>query len=210
MDADTEAFILLLLADGNLPTGSFVASSGLESFITHGFFDSHLSVSTDIRTPQSALANRTLTHYISDNLDSYGHSALPFVADAHAVARGYVEALSDDSTNSNEAQENALRKLRSLDALYECMTLNEVTRRASSTQGVALLTLLSKGFSKPVHLDDLVNPNAYNRTNSDGEHLLRLSDTLKLIIRKAETPGHLPICWGVLTAALNLSVGMLD
>ena len=54
MNSDDEAYILMLLSDGNLPTGkcqvirvdrahltrlegSFVASAGLESYVTHGF-----------------------------------------------------------------------------------------------------------------------------------------------------------------------------
>jgi hypothetical protein len=35
-----------------------------------------------------------------------------------------------------------------------------------------------------------------------------LVDSLKLSIRKGDTPGHLPICWGVLTACLLLPKGM--
>ena len=32
-------------------------------------------------------------------------------------------------------------------------------------------------------------------------------DKLKLAVRREETHGHLPVCWGVLTAALGLSLG---
>jgi len=33
---ERETYLLLLLSDSNLPTGGFVASSGLESFYAHG------------------------------------------------------------------------------------------------------------------------------------------------------------------------------
>ncbi|KAF8484238.1 hypothetical protein JB92DRAFT_3264389, partial [Gautieria morchelliformis] len=33
---EIEQYILLLLSDGNLPTGSFAPSSGLESYVKHG------------------------------------------------------------------------------------------------------------------------------------------------------------------------------
>jgi urease accessory protein len=208
MDSDTESYILLLLADGNLPTGSFVASSGLESFITHGFFDSQASsiANSEPRLPSAALANRAIINYITDNLGSYSHSALPFVSDAHTLAQNYsdyLQVLADDDhreTLAKALEQSTLQKLCSLDALYECMTLNDVSRRASTTQGVALLTLLAKGFCKPPHL-------ALSAGSAEEESLFRLSDRLKAMIRKGETPGHLPICWGFLTAALNLSLG---
>ncbi|KAL4076215.1 hypothetical protein J3A83DRAFT_4068339, partial [Scleroderma citrinum] len=164
-----ETFILLLLADSNLPTGSFVASSGLESYTTHGFL-SLASTKTD-----GTLA------FVRDSLHSYAHSALPFTSDAHAI----VAALAQ----SDRDTQRALASLIALDRLYESMTLNHVARRASTAQGTALLTLYTKSFSP-----------------AGSSMAATLVDQLKLAARRGDIHGHLPVCWGVLTAALGLSL----
>ncbi|KZT24575.1 hypothetical protein NEOLEDRAFT_1156816 [Neolentinus lepideus HHB14362 ss-1] len=186
MDDDTQAYILLLLSDGNLPTGSFVASAGLESYIAHGF-------------AASIPALDSTTNFIRDSLSSYARSALPFVHDAHeAVSRlGNWEILDD-------YLESTLNQLKALDELYENMTLNHVTRRASKTQGVALLTLYSRGFSKPL-LSQYVTQTDPSMEEQRDAVMAKLVDCFKLEIRREETPGHLPVCWAVLTAALGLS-----
>lgn len=83
----------------------------------------------------------------------------------------------------------------SLDAFYESITLNHVARRASTSQGVALLTLYSKAFAPPSS-----SPNIHP--------VASLVDQLKLAVRRGDTPGHLPLCWGVLTGALQLSLSV--
>jgi len=82
------------------------------------------------------------------------------------------------------------------------MTLNHVARRASMSQGVALLTLYSKGFSRPPSLS------AFSGAESHAHEgrMRKLLDQLKLRVRREEVFGHLPICWGVLTAALGLTL----
>lgn len=159
-----DEYVLLLLADSNLPTGSFVASSGLESYNTHGF----------LAHPHGA----ALLAFIHDSLHSYAHTALPVVSDAHRVV-----ALVD--------LRDPIPALMSLDAFYESITLNHVARRASTSQGVALLTLYTKAFAPP-----------------DTHPLASLVDQLKLAVRRGDTHGHLPLCWGVLTGALGLSLGV--
>ncbi|KAH7916253.1 hypothetical protein BJ138DRAFT_1169338 [Hygrophoropsis aurantiaca] len=171
-----ETYILLLLSDSNLPTGSFVASSGLESYVKHGFL-----------SPGSAMDDTI--NFIQDSLKTYAWSALAFVSDAHLLISTYFE-------QEESSVDSILEKLVALDEVYETMTLNHVTKRASKSQGVALLTLYSKGFSRP-NKDDL---------SSHETRLSALIDKLKLMIRREETHGHLPICWGVLTAALGLSL----
>ncbi|KAH0839808.1 hypothetical protein J3R83DRAFT_753 [Lanmaoa asiatica] len=166
-----DEYVLLLLADSNLPTGSFVASSGLESYNTHGF----------LATPHSA----ALIGFIHDSLHSYAHAALPVVSDAHRIVAPL-------STTPAEPVGDPLASLMSLDAFYESITPNHVARRASTSQGVALLTLYSKAFAPP--------PNTHP--------VASLVDQLKLAIRRGDTHGHLPLCWGVLTAALQLSLGV--
>lgn len=192
MDDDNETYILLLLSDSNLPTGSFVASSGLESYVKHGF--------------ASTPATTTVT-FVQDSLAAYAHSALPFVSDAHRIVeelrRSECLRLVEERKNAGHfsARDKALSSLAALDNLYDTMTLNHVARRASRSQGVALLTLYSKGFSRPSAL-----PAVIPDTEKDDNGMSDLLEKFKLMARKEETPAHLPVCWGALTAALGLSL----
>ncbi|KLO20223.1 hypothetical protein SCHPADRAFT_35864 [Schizopora paradoxa] len=202
MDDQTESYLMLLLADGNLPTGSFVASSGLESYIKHGFFGSSSSSSPQPVASASALVNQQVVDFIQDSLNSFAHSALPFVSDAHKVmeelSASIVDGIDEDTRASR--RDTALQRLKSLDDLYHVMTLNDPLRRASKSQGVALLTLYSKGFSKP----RLARPEQQLR--DEDEHIHKFVETFKTQIRREETHGHLPVCWGILTAALGLGL----
>ncbi|KZT05650.1 uncharacterized protein LAESUDRAFT_743894 [Laetiporus sulphureus 93-53] len=198
MDNDNEAYILLLLSDSNLPTGSFVASAGLESYVTHGFLSS---------PPSSHLRDRlgATMDFVRDSLAAYARSALPFVSDAHQA----MKTLCDTELHAfEEMLESTLVRIKNLDNLYEAMTLNQVSRRASRSQGVALLTLYSKGFARPPslerHLDnsDLADDRQTRRESFAGRFMGRL----KLEIRREDTQGHLPVCWGVLTSSLGLSL----
>ncbi|KAG6875434.1 hypothetical protein C0992_003840 [Termitomyces sp. T32_za158] len=171
---DDEAYVLLLLADSNLPTGSFVASAGLESYVAHGF----------PAAGAGAGAESKILGFVQDSLGAYARSALPFVSDAHRVVR-----------RAAGGAAGAMRDLVALDGMYEAMTLNHVARRASTAQGVALLTLYAKGFA------------AVDAADDDTDAALRdLLGELKLTVRRGDTPGHLPVCWGALTAALGLSL----
>ncbi|KAJ3860708.1 hypothetical protein EV359DRAFT_48624 [Lentinula novae-zelandiae] len=179
-DDDDQTYLLLLLSDSNLPTGSFVASSGFESYIKHGFG----GASDDIRT----------TSFMSDSISAYARSALPFVSDVHRVVTTGEDATIDvdDDVEGPSNSERYLQKIQDLDDLYDVMTLNHVTRRASKSQGVALLTLYSKGFSE----------SPYSSTST----LPSLVTNYKTLVRAKRAPGHLPICWGILTGVLGLSL----
>lgn len=191
MDDGTEAYILLLLSDSNLPTGSFVASAGLESYVTHGFFSS-------TQSPPRDKMDATID-FLQDSLRSYAHSALPFVTDAHMSARKLLSTHEDMSGSSGVID---------LDDLYESMTLNHVSRRASKSQGVALLTLYSKGFSRPsTRRQRHLRHEAVDSELLQEDRAGAFVDELKLLIRQDKTHGHLPVCWGVLTACLGLSLG---
>ncbi|KAJ7368636.1 UreF-domain-containing protein [Mycena albidolilacea] len=180
-----ETYLLLLLSDSNLPTGSFVASSGLESFLKHGFGAAPLT------QPSASLKLDTIATFIRDSLATYAPSALPFVSDAHTTVA--------QRRCAEIGQETALAVLDELDELYECMTLNHVARRASKAQGVALLSLYSKSFSRP--------PGSAFSDN-DNEAMSDLVDAFKAMVRRGDrgAHGHLPVCWGVLCAALGLSL----
>ncbi|KAG8812678.1 hypothetical protein FRC17_001909, partial [Serendipita sp. 399] len=199
---DNDSYLLLLLSDGNLPTGSFVSSSGLESYLKHGF----PVLIPDLVSPQSAPqpssiqppqgVQATVT-FIEESLAAYARLALPFVSDTHSLIIGHPTA----------TDEELLARLQTLDQRYEAMTLNHITRRASKAQGVALLTLFSKGFSRPSWVGSLVGERYSEEQQriSRSKKLEALVNSFKLTIRRGETPGHLPICWGNLTAALLLS-----
>jgi len=189
---DAETYILLLLSDSNLPTGSFVASTGLESYMKHGF----------PAPPTSTVAQATID-FVRDNLASYARTAIPFVSDAHRAVESL--ALQDEMNEELEVgKTNVLGILRELDDLYQSMTLNHVARRASTAQGVALLTLYSKGFSRPTSISDF----PCTRPTHCEKQMAKLFDEFKMNIRKEEVAGHLPVCWGILTAALGLKLGM--
>lgn len=193
--SDTETYILLLLSDSNLPTGSFVASSGLESYVKHGF------------TSSAASVEAATVDFVRDSLASYARTALPFVSDAHRAVLDYASGQDGKGDHrlkgTDESIQGILKTLTELDDLYQAMTLNHVARRASMSQGVALLTLYSKGFSRPPSLP------AFSDTQSQDheDRMRKLFDQFKLRVRREEVFGHLPICWGVLTAALGLTLG---
>ena len=189
-DRDTETYILLLLSDSNLPTGSFVASSGLESYFKHGF------------SSLSSTGSATID-FIRDSLGSYARSALPFISDAHRAVATFALDKETDGDKGQKFYDHILRTLTDLDELYQSMTLNHVTRRASMAQGVALLTLYSKGFSQTPSLSAFSN--AEKRDHED--RMKTLLELFKSKVRKGEVFGHLPICWGALTAALGLTLG---
>ncbi|KAF9528005.1 hypothetical protein CPB83DRAFT_855175 [Crepidotus variabilis] len=121
-------------------------------------------------------------------------TALAFVSDAHAVVA---------QLDSDERVGETMKYLIELDDLYQSMTLNHVARRASTGQGVALLTLYSKGLSAPPSVTGWSTPSAEKERT---ERLSTLIDAFKLKIRLEATRGHLPVCWGILTAALGLSI----
>ncbi|KAH8984259.1 hypothetical protein EDB92DRAFT_1499055 [Lactarius akahatsu] len=186
MQDDKESYLLLLLSDANLPTGSFVASAGLESTAAHALFHVPGPPGSDILA------------FLRSSVDTYARSALPFTRDAHHVVAAYAsgETLELDA---------ALAALTRLDTLYDASTLNHVARRASCAQGAALLTLYTRGFTRPSVL--LADAADYDEERE--KRAAALVSALKLRVRRGEPDapaGHLPVCWGVLTGALGLTV----
>ena len=188
MQDDKESYLLLLLSDANLPTGSFVASAGLESTAAHALLHVPGPPGSDILA------------FLRSSVDTYARSALPFARDAHRVVAAYASG----ETPEPEL-DAALAALTHLDALYDASTLNHVARRASCAQGAALLTLFTRGFTRPSLL--LTTDAA---TDDYDHRAAALVAALKLRVRRGEPDapaGHLPVCWGVLTGALGLTVG---
>ncbi|KAI0048196.1 urease accessory protein UreF [Auriscalpium vulgare] len=196
MADDAESYLLLVLSDANLPTGSFVASAGLESHVAHAVF--HLGGPRD---PMGACIA-----FLRDSVATYARSALPFARDAQRIIMDYATG---DVLDPVSSAGSTLDVLARLDALYDTNTLNHVSRRASRSQGVALLTLHSKGFTRPAILspptDDTLSSEARNALARE-KRVGTLLDEFKLRIRRDETFGHLPVCWGLLAGALGLSL----
>jgi len=185
MQDDKESYLLLLLSDANLPTGSFVASAGLESTAAHALFHVPGPPGSDILA------------FLRSSVDTYARSALPFARDAHRITAAY--------TSGETELDTALTALTRLDALYDASTLNHIARRASCAQGAALLTLYTRGFTRPALL--LLLPNDGEEEEEDRGAVLVAA--LKLLVRRGEPDApvwHLPVCWGVLTGALGLTV----
>lgn len=273
-EADFETYLLLLLSDSNLPTGGFVASSGLESFHAHGLLHnsrptaalahygpgSPLPSSSTAGRPrpiapsQAQLSSATLS-FARSTLHSYSRSSFPFLARAHAAVHTYlgngVSASVDrararavesslEQTTADQAFDDqqqtrlqaCLHSISRLDHSYHTLLLNHVARRASKAQGIALLTLYTKAFAKPINLDRepfpaspirpnpnlntdhaSSSPNSSTAEQTDREKVrielaAHLVDKLKSEIRKAQAQheGHLPICWAVFAACLGLSL----
>ncbi|KAG8886701.1 hypothetical protein FRB98_001105 [Tulasnella sp. 332] len=202
-----EAYLLLLLSDANLPTGSFVASSGLESYIKHGFFSDRSPespfASSSATDPQPPHATVATVNFLRDSLQTYARSTLALIQGVHEAMEG---------RGPGVLGKTALKEIVQLDGLYEAMTLNHVARRASKAQGVALLTLYTKasetyhmGFSRPSWLPDSEAERALPGIALQNPNHDTFVHELKSMVRRGDTPGHLPICWAVLSASLGLS-----
>ncbi|KAI5480984.1 hypothetical protein MNV49_006170 [Pseudohyphozyma bogoriensis] len=175
MSASLEEYILLLLSDSNLPTGGFIASSGLESYVQHGFL------------PSSDAATKTagIIAFTRRSVHSYAALNLPFFAGIHAA----VAALR--CPGEGEGVERAYVEVKRLDDLNESMMLNHIARRASTAQGVALLTLYERALAGEEEVEGKCK---------------KLVEKLRMGIRKGEVYGHLVTGLAVLTASLGLSI----
>jgi urease accessory protein len=129
-DINKEDWLLWQFADSALPTGGFVASSGLEVAIQSGYVKD----------------NNSLLLFLSSSIENYAYSALPFVTDSWQV----IPQTSNNDVDDALIFENIIK----LDYLYEACTSNVITKRASKAQGVAMLTLFSKSFSEEFNKDN--------------------------------------------------------
>jgi urease accessory protein len=231
---DKETYLLLVLSDSNLPTGSFVASAGLESTATHALFhatppttgsaatatgttgtgsNTDTSTGTGPTGISSSTSSSSILAFLRNSIDTYARSALPFARDAHRITTAYAK-------NDIADLDVALAALAKIDALYDACTLNHVARRASCAQGVALLSLYARGFTCPPFLlstGTTIPQGVDSEQEQERDRESRASAlvaALKLRVRRGaggesddDALGHLPVCWGVLAGALGLSVG---
>jgi len=108
--------------------------------------------------------------------------------------------------------ERLLKDLKKLDGVYHSLTLNHVARRASTTQGIALLTLYSKAFSSPLDFGVGFGIKPQSQTDLREQETRRkrvgkVIDETKRRIRLGDMKGNLSICWGIFSAALGLNRG---
>lgn len=218
VDRSLEDYLLLVLSDSNLPTGGFVASSGLESWLQHGYASTvadsaaGATATPDPTAPSSAKAalnkDGPVNAFISQSLDSYARLNAPLLRRAHAAAaevrsrrQTSLAAAGTTADGDNGASEAALSSLLATDALCETMTLNHVARRASVAQGVALLTLYERAFSP--------TPGSLEASRDAAVVALVAQYRLAIKLAREGANGHMSVAFGVLTAAIGISVGKL-
>lgn len=203
-----EQYLLLVLSDSNLPTGGFVASSGLESWIQHGYAAlqadaSPSSTSTSPPRPSSTSPGPEgpLLGFVRHSLHSYARLNVPLLCAAHRAVSSVSQPDPPSSAHpakspTNATFQTALDSLVSTDALCEALTLNHVARRASIAQGVALLTLYERAFSPPP-------------STAGTDAVRQLVTEYRNKVRKGEDGacGHMSVAFAVLTAAVGVTLG---
>jgi len=185
-----EQFLIMLLSDANLPTGGFVSSSGLEAYVQTGLLS------------QSANKSEGTIDFVRQSLLSYSQLAVPFLESAHRS----VNSLCSKKISVGAAFEEIQR----LDRMFDSMLINQVSRRASTAQGNALLALYSRSFFPAP--DSSPDPSDIDSPWGKEQmvDLSELMSSLKLAGLRPDNPegifGHWPICFAVFTAALRLSL----
>ena len=207
--------LLYVLVDSNLPTGGFVSSSGLESYEKHGF----LTTSSTYSTPHAPSVvgrippGRGIVDFARAEVDNYASTTICFVSDAWGAVHSALETTSSATLSEDvemkeegeagaeaEAAQEAVRRLEQIDQFHDASLLSHVARRSSRAQGVAMLTLYSRGLSRPGGFD--------NPDQTDKEDIAKaIIDKYKRLVRLNTAPGHLATCWGVITAAMGVSLG---
>jgi len=231
-----ELHLLYILLDSNLPTGGFVSSSGLESYVKHGFLGLPSFSSASTSTTGSGSDNdkkeftavkgikdviRGVTDFAEAEVGQYAQTTGCFVKDAWRLVHSLLSR-PDQGTDLGQV----LNQIEKLDEYHEATLLSHVARRASKAQGIAMLTLYGRGLSRPVgfelELDERSEVDSASDNGEDDEigsreererveirkkKAKKVIDAYKLLVRKGSVPGHLAICWGVITAALGLALG---
>jgi hypothetical protein len=215
-----ELHLLYILLDSNLPTGGFVSSSGLESYVKHGFLGHPSYSASNSKSDQnqetkefSAVKGtkdiiRGVTDFAEAEVGHYANTTGCFVRDSWSLVNAFL------STHPQEEDDGGilrtiLGKIEELDGYHESTLLSHVARRASKAQGVAMLTLFGRGLTRPVGFEPEQGEDE-GQVGGEGDKEKKskdLIDAYKLLVRRGSVPGHLAICWGIITAALGLALG---
>jgi len=199
-----EEYLLLLLSDSNLPTGGFVASSGLESFIQHGYL---ITTTTIIPTDGSNSNEREkrLVEFIKMSLNNYQKLNEFIVEKSWKLVQDYKKQLNNHKGKSKEVIMDELLKI---DLLCESMIFNQISKRSSLAQGNALLSLYDRALSPP-------SPSAGNVI---GELVRDIRKEIRKGVglegegegsRSREWKGHQSTSFGIVMAAVGLSLSTL-
>lgn len=173
---------LMLLSDSALPLGSFAYSSGLESFLAH-----HRALNPQ-GTSSSATPPLSLFHtFLRLSIHSVAATTIPYVLAAFRDPLSLMDLDND------------------LDASTPCT----VARRASVSQGRALLSVWERALhtsSTPATTSDPDDETTLEASTC----LQTFASDLKLASLSPPSPttpnGHLPPLWGVVCAALSLTL----
>lgn len=213
-DRALEDYLLLVLSDSNLPTGGFVASSGLESWLQHGYAATSAPPPASANDPPEATDSASrqsgtdgaIKAFVGQSLDSYARLNAPLLRRAHATVEQLRSAGRSTSTSFSAEQKEepidndcTLADILATDALCETMTLNHVARRASIAQGVALLTLYDRAFAPPPRSDEARRSAAVIQLVAEYRSAVKSG--------KESANGHMSVAFGVLTAAIGISIG---
>ncbi|KAJ1929154.1 hypothetical protein IWQ60_001415 [Tieghemiomyces parasiticus] len=214
MEGD-DTWLLWQLVDSALPTGGFVASSGLETAFQLGL------VTTPIQ----------LAAFIRSSVHTFAYSSLPFVTEAYKLTEQYHHhqqqphqriqeepsnptvqpppVRSDSKATSNQtnvAVSQLFNSFTDLDHLFHASNSHAAVRRASVAQGTSLLILYMKSFrsrssppSKSAGTDSRT-PAAADAHDND------LARDFKAAIRLDRAKGHFPVCFGMVAQMLGLSL----
>jgi urease accessory protein len=220
-----ELHLLYILLDSNLPTGGFVSSSGLESYVKHGFLG-HPSYSASASTRTSNLHPiedtkefsavkgtkdiiRGVTDFAEAEVGHYANTTGCSVRDSWDLVNSFLTTHPREKDDGGRLKK-ILGNIEELDGYHESTLLSHVARRASTAQGVAMLTLFGRGLTRPVGFEAEYQGEDKGQAEDEGVKEKKskdLIDAYKLLVRKGSVPGHLAICWGIITAALGLALG---
>ncbi|BGP18757.1 hypothetical protein JCM10213_003044 [Rhodosporidiobolus nylandii] len=211
-DAHLESYLLAVLSDSNLPTGGFVASSGLEAWIQHGYLalaPSPLAAGPPATPPP----DKALLAFVAHSLHSYARVNAPLLRAAHAAVwalRSPPSRSSSPSTSTSSSLPTALASTLAADQLADSLTLNHVARRASVAQGNALLTLYERAFAPPPgEGGGEVGEQAVREFVKEYRARVRRTSgtaTGKGKEGEGEAYGHMTVAFGVLTAGVGLRI----
>lgn len=254
---DPQTHLIYLLLDSNLPTGGFVASSGLESWAKHGLGGPYSAYTSTSAAPVSGTshgagqagsqpsraggqvhASKRVTEFMEAEVDNYAASTGWFVRQGWRVVEGLInrqsgsrgrcascggrsrrrgESTGPEVRSTPDDIEQTLQSILALDKTHEATLLSHVSRRASKAQGVAILTLYTKGLTRPPGYATSTGDIASDTNEEDKETSEEregreeiagaVVEGYKRLIRRGLAPGHLAVCWGLMMAALGLSLG---